>query len=476
MPKVSVLDYKLWLENELKIFQLPIAIKKIIIDNQVAKNLSKINKLHYEINSSQEKSPNLSLSKNYITFHRYSRISSMAAYLKISGMLLLLLVTCLLIWRKQPKQKYSLVFDVPRDLSSRASVVELEEFFSESRLPSSKDAHFIVQTRRLNSPWNNTKRITCVFSTDLFLISKLNFKKRISLLRAFSENIKFVHGVSKKMPQIVGLSRQLIFEKSIAETVIKSKIVDKLYTTNSSYIKQRVIFYFASIEEINSYMFWYSENSFPKSFANFTTSFDYDHFRGINVGEHLVWTSEFSKFLSEYVESPIRQVGSILFYPRNSNSKYDLVTDILIFDVTPQNATSPSDFYFKTNCQRFLKSMIFLQGQLKNKKLIFGIKSKREFSRVNDMEYVSMIKNLRKMSPYWKNIAPSENLYKIIGSSRLVIGIPFTSAVLIAKELGKKCCFYSDFIESNMSNSYNSIPLIYGEGSLVNFVLENLEE
>ena len=68
--------------------------------------------------------------------------------------------------------------------------------------------------------------------------------------------------------------------------------------------------------DINTNMFWYSENSSPKLFMNDKSIFDYAYFSDIQVGQHFVWTKEFAEFLKQFTNSRIVISGSILFYKK----------------------------------------------------------------------------------------------------------------------------------------------------------------
>ena len=474
MRKVSILDYKKWLENDLIEILIHPNLKSLIIDIEISQKVSIINDLHSKINSSNiaQNSDNL--------FEQYKKIQGLGLsilityHLKIFTLVISIIFITLFCWRKPPRKKVSLVFDIPVVLNSRNSVYDLESFLSESRIPSRENSIFIVQNRRLNNPRNNSKRVICVFSTDLFLIMRLDFIQRIHFLKALFKNMLLVLQKSKSKKYILRSYRQLILETSVSEIVIDNSMIDFIYTTNSSYLKQNTVFYLA--KDLESFMFWYSENSFPKLSQANISSFDYDHFRGIKVSKHLVWTEEFATFLSRYVESPLEPIGSILFYPKpiNNFSKVDI--DVLVFDVTPQAKTLSVDFYSMQRCSDFLKSLIFLQEHLLGGKLLFGIKPKRGFLNLHETNYVSLVKSLEKKLGSWIVFNSSENLYSLISRSRVVVGIPFTSAILVAKELGKECCFFTESNHLDFPDQYNEIPIFTNSKSLEKFVLRGITD
>jgi polysaccharide biosynthesis PFTS motif protein len=469
MHTVSVLDYKQWLENDLKEISIQPCLKSLIMDMEISQKVTKINDLHFKVNKLKFAQNSNDLFEQYSKMQVLSLSNVISYYLKIFTLVVSIILITLSYWRKPLSKRISLVFDIPIVLNSKNTVHNLENFFSETRIPSQKNSIFIVQNRRLNNPRNNTERVFCVFSIDLFLIIRMNVSQRVDFLKAILKNTLMVLQISKSKKYVLRSYRQLVLEISVSEIAIKNSMLDFLYTTNSSYLRQNTVFYLA--DHLESFMFWYSENSFPKlSDANIST-FDYDHFKGIKVGKHLVWTSEFAKFLSKYVESQLQPIGSILFYPKPIRDFPKADIDVLVFDVTPQTKNRSVDFYSPQRCTDFLKSLISLQEHLLEGKLLFGIKPKREFLNLHDANYVSLIKTLDKQLGGWTVFNSSENLYTLIMRSRVIVGIPFTSAILVAKELGKDCCFFIESNDLDFPDQFNEVPIYTDRKSLEKFVL-----
>ena len=64
----------------------------------------------------------------------------------------------------------------------------------------------------------------------------------------------------------------------------------------------------------------------------------------------------------------------------------------------------------------------------------------------------------------------NENLYDLIQNAKVVVGYPFTSPVLIAKELGVFSAFYSSSVLLQKSNLHNGIRFIQNKTSLERFL------
>jgi polysaccharide biosynthesis PFTS motif protein len=218
-------------------------------------------------------------------------------------------------------------------------------------------------------------------------------------------------------------------------------------------------------------MFWYSENSHPKIFNTGNTSFDYNNFRDIAVKEHLVWTEEFARFLIGVSEQKVTPIGSILFYNYEINGELPKDYDCLIFDVTPFKDSDEGDFYSTSNCKLFIDSLTDIEKTLIPNKVNFVIKQKRELSNRHDEQY---IRNLRQTG--WKVLPVESNLYNIISRSKCVIGIPFTSAVLIAAELKIPCFYFHPMAEIKLNDIFNGIRVIKSKDTLRHEILNVIEK
>jgi polysaccharide biosynthesis PFTS motif protein len=67
------------------------------------------------------------------------------------------------------------------------------------------------------------------------------------------------------------------------------------------------------------------------------------------------------------------------------------------------------------------------------------------------------------------------DLYSLVSSSDLTLGMPYTSPVLIAKEMGKKHFFIALNIESNMPDRHNGIQILKTRESLYKALREALK-
>jgi polysaccharide biosynthesis PFTS motif protein len=209
-------------------------------------------------------------------------------------------------------------------------------------------------------------------------------------------------------------------------------------------------------------MFWYSENSHPKLFNEGSTTFDYGNFRDIHVKEHLVWTCEFAQFIQSFTKEKVTPIGSILFYQNTSPKNVAKELDVLIFDVAPYRSASKSEFYSVDNCVNYIE---LLSATLKNKfgnSIKVGLKQKRKITSAHSEKYINLIQ-----MQDWISQDPNANLYELISRSKCVIGIPYTSAVLVALELNIPCYYFFNSTTIELPEYFNGIQVLKSTEELI---------
>lgn len=472
MKKNSVKDFRNWATKEFDLEVLPRIQELIVLDALAARKKQELDQLRNSsnfLNLDEEKS----LNKLYQNMFNEGLIQRFQKQVLIICLGILIVLVCFFYWNPmKSSRKFSLVFALPNDRSSRRNTNELHEFFLEERLPLKKQTTIIIQNNRFNFLPQKLKLLKLVFRAEFFLISRMGLSSRLSVLSLFLRNFALMFQ-RKRITTALRLSyRQFLLEIPVSTVAIRRNMLDWVATTNSSYLKQHSIFYLATDTNLPSYMFWYSENSSLVLFGGEFDTLDYEQFRDIAVKEHLVWTQEFANFLKKFTSSKITCIGSILFYPRRKYLNHTKDIDVLIFDVTPFASATEQDFYNYERCTRFLDMLLCFQERFITRKIVMAIKIKRKFSSLHDTHYVSKVLDC-KSDPYnWKFLNPEVNLYNLIARSKLVVGIPFTSAVLIAKEFAVPCCYLIDSYISGFPDTFNGVPVIQKLDDLENLFLK----
>ena len=240
----------------------------------------------------------------------------------------------------------------------------------------------------------------------------------------------------------------------------ESKIV--IITTQSSHKKLPVPFYMGS-SNFERHMIWYSTNSIPirkssEEKPNLVLSSNLANF----VDIHLVWDKMQINFLQSQKISNSKAYGSMLFYPREKCRHLTNSIDILYFDVVPQNLYEDS-FYSTKMSLNNLECIIEVITEYNNQfdsSLVLNIKHKRKTSKAHSRTYLNRVEYLTSLGML-RIIPPSENLYDLVNRSKLVIGTPFTSPVIIAKEFNVDCAFVCfNALDYSIPNMFNDVLVI----------------
>lgn len=450
---MSVDNFKKWFDE--KIEAEPIRFEEKIIMRQtiISLKMKEISQIHREHNSGTSRK---------LLDLEYSKIISLKSKeivkesLKAICFTLLTIITMVFYWKpSRQKDKFNLVFGLPDEHCKQGNLNQLSSFFLDSRIPISGSGTYIFQNGRINNPLRNKNRFKFVFRVEIFLISTLNTQDRIVLMKEVLSRFHRILVNLKANQSYLMCSRQYLFETAVLKVSQRRNKIASLSTTNSTYIRQHSGFYLFFNSEIPSFMFWYSENSHPKLFNEGSTAFDYGNFRDIYVKEHLVWTSEFAQFIQGFTKEKVTPIGSILFYQNTSPKNVAKEFDVLIFDVTPYHSASKNEFYSVDNCVNYIE---LLGATLKNEfgnSIKVGIKQKRKITSAHSEKYVNII-NMQD----WIFQPHNANLYELINRSKCVIGIPYTSAVLVALELKIPCYYFFDSTTIDLPKYFNGIQVL----------------
>jgi polysaccharide biosynthesis PFTS motif protein len=192
-----------------------------------------------------------------------------------------------------------------------------------------------------------------------------------------------------------------------------------------------------------------------------------------------VWTEQHKKYLLEYnPDARVFNVGSILFRPKRREVEIHPLpkNSILIFDVTPFDGLGTEVLYSKRIVTDFVEDIIFALNSCVTTNNVY-LKPKRNYTQkpVKDIapskSYLEFINQLHQ-SKKLQILESSLNLYEIIDGALLVIGIPFTSPVILAKEMKVESIYYipdsaQDWIIGSIEDG---IKVIQGREELTRYV------
>jgi polysaccharide biosynthesis PFTS motif protein len=269
--------------------------------------------------------------------------------------------------------------------------------------------------------------------------------------------------------------KEYIFDESIFWKK-REKLIEKVITTQTHFLVQPLIFRL-DISREKRIMIWYSANSLPIKYKDknqLVLGFSNDFYNNIQVDEHWVWNKSNAAYIGKLTSKKTVIKGAMLFYGPSLEQNTSVKVDVLIFDVTPPSSMPENIIYNERYVSDFITEIIQTVEELKGyPPLKIGLKPKRETANFHSKIYLEILEQYFSSGRITK-IDPKENIYDLILNAKVVLSFPFTSPVLIAKELGVACAFYSssDLLESQ--NSYYGIKFINNQFALRRFLARNV--
>ncbi len=313
---------------------------------------------------------------------------------------------------------------------------------------------------------------------EFYFREKLNPKTRIKILSRIYWRITLSVATFKFLDLF--FMRQAIIEREINLQLVKHFRSLDIITTQSSLRRLPSIFYVDAPKILRKIMIWYSNNSNVIEHCSETGQFDSTRNRRENIDTHFVWGEYWRNEL--FTQNPgavVKSVGSLMFYPRTLE-KRGYSDSILIFDVTPITNFEHYSFYSREIVLRFLGDLLLCIETVNSRldsqnQLTLAIKQKRRYTRYSDSAFLEELKSITE-GDFVSLISPDSNLYDLISSARMVIGIPFVSPVFIAGELGIPSCYYisEEFSDWELQSELDGTPTIVGKNALLKWILGQL--
>lgn len=317
------------------------------------------------------------------------------------------------------------------------------------------------------------RKISVTFDMALYLLFRCIKRKR--LLRIYNETIKKTYNKS------IGHFTILEWKRDVFDFCIWQDFFDDsptksyLFTTQSSETKLPTAFIFPNTTSIKKIMFWYGTNTEP---IGSTLSVEKRHSNvdqlNYYVNRHYVWDLFQSEILRKKGILNTEVKGSILFTARELRNIPSLTPSLIYFDVTPY-AKSVS-FYTEELCMSTLNGVISACEEITkqtNVKVKVLVKPKRPYNKNHSEKYVNLLKNLENQERL-EILDSTSDVYSLISSVNLTLGIVFTSPVLIAKELNKPGAFVA-LSEENFPETYNDMKVISNVTELKKTIISTLD-
>jgi polysaccharide biosynthesis PFTS motif protein len=375
-----------------------------------------------------------------------------------------------------------LIFSMTRDqIFEDNSTQAFEDFLAEERfnltfLPD----QVVVECRDIKTIFQKRNRMVTFDIVTKLLVHNVSKSEFISVFKSAISgcwNSRVRRGFS--LSWLSDLKKELFDKPFWAQYFSELRVFTTIITTNSSFNKlpQPFLLDVSKENKCHKVMFWYSANIKPIETSSLILAEESQslHLNSM-IDEHLVWNITQKKFLEAKGLHNVKSVGSIVFRPRRSQNNLTKDIDIAYFDVTPFE--SSNDYYTYQNCSDVLLGVIEARIKLQHSlgiPLNIFVKPKRHYSRLHSKRYIKLLADLSKNGTI--SIIPSTvNLYKTISNSKFVVGIPFTSPVLIAQEIGVPCVFYAGSSKDtfDIRSTENGIPVLRSVDELTSEFRRNI--
>ena len=399
---------------------------------------------------------------------------------KITSLLIavgILLLYFTRIFGKTSNEKFILMYSLTKEQVLRDnSLFGIHSFLKTKKINLNEKNKVLIECREI---WRTRKfsNITATLDIPLEIFAtSFTFKERINLLITFFCRISNLIKSFRNSQYIYLVFKEYIYDENVYTLGVHKKQVIKIITTPGNWQYQPIIF---EMQELigDRLMIWYSNALFYKSRSKTIDNqkLEFERFsEHVQIDTHWVWTKKHRDYLKRLTNSKIVVKGSMLFYNPplkvNNNKKYD----ITVFDTTPQAIEEYKDTINTYHCtknfiEEILASANFASGKL-NRDISVYIKPKRQYGKIHSKEYIVYLQEQIRNNRLFR-LRPDIDIYETVLASRVVIGFPFTSPVIIGQELKIPSVYYlsSDIVFNCRQSSF-----IQSRHGLEKFLIENL--
>ena len=412
-------------------------------------------------------SAQVSMSDELVLLELQKRSNSAAKYLYfikslISGVMAFFFLVFRILSGAKRREQVHILFSLTS--SQIRSLHEIREFLIESRfaIGISTDHILLIENRSIKQESNGN---TLLVRDSMYWLY-LNCMNRYDKLRCIRDIVVDVlkSVLSFRLIRVV-LLKQFIIDKHIFLYASKFGNVLTLSTTQSQLQRLPLSFYLSQGTGLPRYMFWYSDNSWAFDRSNQVDFFDHSRYKRDFIDTHFCWGQEWQVYLESFnMGSVIRATDSIMFYKKQPISREVKPTyDLVIFDVTPGVALDEYEFYSESVLISFYQGIKTAIEKSKSPSINMFIKNKRDVNHALDSWAKLNVATL---------LNPNCDLYELISSSRVVLGLPLVSPVRIAMELNIPCAYFypRGSNEWVLPSSYAGIPIFREESDLSAFL------
>jgi hypothetical protein len=380
------------------------------------------------------------------------------------------------------KRKYvntAILFGIEeRFLNTQEAIVGLSEYLRKKFPDLLKDVDQILFQSRNNAFFSILSWGGSTFPIIALRILRDNF--------TFKSRWRIILSVSKLVREMVQSNWNIFFiapERIFLEFPIWQMMLTnmnfKLVATQSNLELLPTSFY---LQNSNRSMVWYSNNSLPFNKIGCRPIEPEIALNSSFIDHHYVWSESHKEFLAHrYPNSEITTVGPITF----EASKLDVLLQrepegILYFDVTPFDNLEYETFYTSKMCSEAIRDLTEVAEKLSVR---LHLKPKRPYllgqgAKIQHSEsYVKLLYKLEGQKLVTL-LDPYMEITDAVMSSQVVVGLPFTSPVLVSSQFKRPSIYYLPLDSGNwdIQPERDGIAVIQGKDQLLEYLSSLLVE
>ena len=387
-------------------------------------------------------------SENAIPVDSLQKLSIVKNYLICSLLLIVYFISMFKFKSKDRGKSFVLIYSLTKEQAIRnGSIKSLSAFLDAKGILRNCDSIVLIEIRKIvRSKKYKTLRTTLDIPLSIFSNS-LSIRTRMtcwfSMCQRFYNTIRF----QDKNKQVVLTLKEYVFDE-VVYSALNANFIEKLITTQNHLAYQPLIFEFKN-QVGKRIMVWYSSNSIPikyKGVKHKRFQLNPAVYKTMCIDEHWVWTRQHKNYLTKHIQAKVLVKKSMMFYQAELSKNSNKVYDVTIFDVTPSTSEViyANSIYTTNEMIGFVTEIIESVKKLNIKhgtNFRVYLKHKRKISKSHSLSYSKFISAQLKSNDI-RLVHHNQNLYDLIQQSKLVIGFPFTSPVVIGHEINVPAIYY----------------------------------
>ncbi len=342
--------------------------------------------------------------------------------------------------------------------------------------PLNRKKRYFIESHKSNSArshgdFNYRQRplIALAQESKLGLVNRLYLFSRLFLL------LPAFYKAMYKCPHVTLIGHEFVYAK-LAQLLNDLSMLDCIVLTCSNYTEQAL--FTRVLKQTPVHMIWYAQAWKPIVYIDDPVESDVPNLRWIRTDTHWVWTRSFADYLNKLgIVKEVKVVGPIVWcLPEHEEYDDDWIR-IVVFDASPFSDEVAlingqiTNYHHPDNLFKFINDILELSSKIEDKTgkyVDLVIKTKRGFKPLYDRAYFDYLNTLASSGKI-RLVHHSENPFRLISGSNLLIAYPFTSTCYIADYIKVSSIYYDPtgmVLEHHFGDQDSKISFSSGPSSL----------